>query len=559
MSYSPDSPAETLPDDGPIPARPVPALLEESVRAYPRRTALDFLGRRWNYAQLGDLVDRAARGLQEIGVGRDVKVGLCLPNTPYAVIFYYAVLKAGGIVVNYNPLYVERELKHQIQDSGTTIMVVIDLCLIFDKVARVATEAGLEKIVVCPMKGILSPVKAALFGILKRKDLATVPKDPRMVGYAEVVRERGKPHPVAIDPIRDVAVLQYTGGTTGVPKGAMLTHMNVTANSRQVIRHLSPTDPRGEKLMGILPLFHVFAMTCVMNVGIELGAEIILLPRFEIRQTLKSIARNRPTLLPGVPTLFTAISDGAEKYGADMSSIRLSMSGGAGLPQEVRLRFEKLTGCRLFEGYGLSETAPVATINPIDAIHDGSAGVPLAETTIEIRDLADPTRILGHGEKGEVCIRGPQVMAGYWRRPEETAAAMIDGALRTGDVGYLDPDGYLYLVDRIKDLIICGGFNVYPHRLEEALYQHPAVHEAVVIGVPDAYRGQAPKAFVTLHAGKTATPEELRHFLVDYVSKIELPKEVEIRASLPKTAVGKLSRKELVAEELKAIETRGAA
>jgi long-chain acyl-CoA synthetase len=551
--------ASTLSSTAPIPNRPVPALLEDTVRAYPDRPAIDFLGRKWNYAALGRLVDRAARGLQELGVGRDVKVGLCLPNTPYSIIFYYAVLKAGGIVVNFNPLYVERELKHQIEDSGTTVMVVMDLCVIFDKVAKVAEEAGLKKVIVCSMADVLPPVKSVLFRLLKRKDLAAVPTGPRFVRYAEVMAAKGAPRPVAIAPLTDVAVLQYTGGTTGVPKGAMLTHANITANSHQVVRHVWPDGPGLEKLIGILPLFHVFAMTCVMNVGIEIGAEIILLPRFEVKQALKTIARAQPTLLPGVPTLYTALCDSAEKYGIDTKSIRHSISGGAGLPQEVRMRFEKLTGCRLFEGYGLSETTPVVTINPTTAIRDGSAGVALDETVIEIRDLADPTKLLGPGENGEVCIRGPQVMIGYWQKPEETATAMIDGAFRSGDVGYLDADGYLYLVDRIKDLIICGGFNVYPHKLEEALYQHPAVLEAVVIGVPDVYRGQAPKAFVTLRDGKTATPEELRSFMAEYVSRIELPKQIEIRASLPKTAVGKLSKKELVAEELKALETRGAA
>ena len=291
-------------------------------------------------------------------------------------------------------------------------------------------------------------------------------------------------------------------------------------------------------------------MTCVMNFAVRVAAEIILLPKFDVDEAIDAIEKQRPTMVPGVPTLFAALSAGAEKRKADMSSIRMCMSGGAGLPQEIRTRFEQITGCRLFEGYGLSETSPVVTTNPVEAIRDGSAGIPLPGTIIEIRDINDVGKILPQGERGEICIRGPQVMAGYWRRPEETANVMIDGALRTGDVGFIGHDGYLFIVDRIKDLIICSGYNVYPNVLEEALYEHPAVNEVLVIGIPDEYRGQAPKAFVTLKPGMGASPEELMQHISTYVSRIEIPKEIEIRDTLPRTAVGKLSRKELVAEEV---------
>ncbi|TDT93421.1 MULTISPECIES: long-chain-fatty-acid--CoA ligase [Azorhizobium] len=532
-------------------ASPITELLDRSVAAYGGKTALNFLGRCWTYAQLGDLVDRAAAGLQRLGVVPGTRVGLCLPNTPYSVIFYFAVLKAGGIVVNFSPLYVERELKHQIRDSGTTIMVVPDLRIIHSRVAAVAEEAGLKTIIVCPFAGILSPLKGLLFNLFKRKDKAVYDtSDGRHVTLKTLTADVPALKPVLVDAEREVAVLQYTGGTTGVPKGAMLTHAAVASNARQVIDHVDCLTPGGERVLGVLPLFHVFAMTTVMNIPIALGAEIILVPRFQLADLLKTIARTRPTLFPGVPTIYGAINNAPETQPQDLASLKLCISGGAPLPVEVRHRFEALTGCKLVEGYGLSETSPVLTANPpTGIIKDGSVGKAVPQTVLEIRSLEDPTRILGVGEKGEVCARGPQVMLGYWNRPEETRSAFVDGAFRTGDVGYVDADGYLFLVDRIKDVILCGGFNVYPRMIEEALYLHPAVAEAVVIGVPDPYRGQAPKAFVTLKAGETVTGDDLRAFLTKQVSKVEMPKEVEVRDSLPRTLVGKLSKKELVDEE----------
>jgi long-chain acyl-CoA synthetase len=535
---------------GPIEALAVPALLERSVTRFPAQPALSFMGRRWSYAALGEWVARAARGLQDLGVRKGDRVGLCLPNTPYSVVFYYAALQAGAVVVNFNPLYVPRELKHQITDSETTVMVVPDLAMICDKVREVATEAGIRRIIVCPMAAVLPPAKAALYRLMRRRETASLTDDPRMVPHAQVVARAAPPDPVPIDPMRDIAVLQYTGGTTGVPKGAMLTHANLTINAQQVSRHMPGIRLGAERMLAVLPFFHVFAMTAVMNSGIEVGAELLLHPRFEIRSTMRALMRDRPTILHGVPTIYHAIAGVAEKKRCDIGSLRVCISGGAPLPAEVRVRFEHLTGCKLVEGYGLTEASPVLACNPPEGrVKDGSVGIPMAGTTIEIRDLADPRRMLPPGERGEVCARGPQVMRGYWNRPDDTVAAFVDGALRTGDVGHLDDDGYLYITDRIKDVILCGGYNVYPRVIEEALYQHPAVAEAVVIGVADEYRGQAPKAFVTLHPGKAATPGELRDFLAGYVSKIEMPREVEIRTSLPHTPIGKLSRKELIAEE----------
>jgi long-chain acyl-CoA synthetase len=528
----------------------LPDLLEDAVARFPDRPATDFFGSKLTYGELGDLVARAARGFQMLGVRRGTRVGICLPNTPYYVICYFAILKAGGVVVNFNPLYVERELESQIADSGSTIMVTLDVTRIYPKVASAFDRTCLERIVVCSMRDILPFPKGVLFALFKSSELAKIPDDLRHVTFARLTADPTPPKPVDSNSATDLAVLQYTGGTTGTPKGAMLTHANLVANVRQIVSRIPNLSPGHERALLILPLFHVFAMTSGMNCCIATGAEIVLLPRFDVAEVLATIQKVKPTMFPGVPTVYTALNTAASQGKHDLSSIRICISGGAPLPVEVRARFEQLTGCKLVEGYGLTEASPVVACNPFDGeIKAASVGTILDETIVEIRSLDNPAKLLPVGEKGEVCIRGPQVMAGYWNRPAETEAAFLDGALRTGDVGYLDADGYLFLVDRIKDLILCSGYNVYPRVIEEALYQHAAVADAVVIAIADAYRGQAPKAFVALRPGAAATGEELLKFLKDYLSPIEMPKLVEIRASLPKTAVGKLDRKVLVQEE----------
>lgn len=528
----------------------LPDLFDAAVAKFGPRPCIDFLGKTYSYAEIAGLVARAAKGFQALGVGKGTRVGLCLPNTPYAVICYFAILRAGGTVVNFNPLYAPRELVHQIEDSGTHIMVTLDIAEIFDKVHGLLHESGLGRIVVCPMTGILPGVKKVLFSLLKRGDLARVPADDRHVPFARLIDNDGAPAPVAIDPAEDLAVLQYTGGTTGVPKGAMLTHANLTANTDQVRHWFVGMRPGEESLLGVLPLFHVFAMTTVMNFGISIGAELILLPRFELKRLLETVASRKPTLFPAVPTIFNAISTAPETARFDLSSIKYCISGGAPLPVEVKRSFEKLTGCVVVEGYGLTESSPVAVCNPLTGANKaGSIGIPLPGTVVEIRNLEDRCKRMPQGERGEVCLVGPQVMKGYWRKPDETADTIVDGRLHTGDVGYMDEDGYTFLVDRIKDLILSGGYNVYPRNIEEAIYLHPSVAETVVIGIPDDYRGQSAKAFVTLRPGEELTEADLMEFLDDKLSPIEMPAEIEFRDELPKTMIGKLSKKELVEEE----------
>ena len=530
-----------------LPIHPMWELLDRSVQRFPSRPAMSFMGRRWTYAELGRLVNRAARGLADCGFKPGDRLGLCLPNTPYFIVLYYAALRAGGVVVNYNPLYVERELRHQIADSGTTIMAAPDLEMIYGKVAD-AAPAGLRHILVCPMAGVLPTVKAAGFRLFKRRDHARLRPELAHLTFAGLTANGGGP-PRGGGAPGDLAVLQYTGGTTGVPKGAMLTHGALVANTHQVAAHIGGLIPGQERMLAVLPLFHVFAMTSIMNFGIHLGAEIILHPRFDLEACLRSIEQDRVTVFQAVPTIYNAINQAAAQKPRDLRSIKVCVSGGAPLPAEVRERFIELTGAKLVEGYGLTEASPVVACNPPEGINRaGTVGPPVRDTVLEIRSPDSPHALLPPGERGELFVRGPQVMAGYWNRPDDTAATFVDGALRTGDVGVIDAHGYLSIVDRIKDVILCSGYNVYPRVLEEALYQHPAVAEAVVIGVPDPYRGQSPKAFVTLKPSMWVTENELREFMTGYVSKIELPQSVEIRDSLPKTLIGKLSKKELLAE-----------
>jgi long-chain acyl-CoA synthetase len=530
-------------------ARLLGDMLDRSVARFGAQAVLDFLGRRMTYAELGEAVTHAARGLQDLGVKKGTRVALCLPNTPYYPILFFATLKAGGIVVNVNPLYVERELCHLIKDSGAEIIATCDIAEIHARVLKVAGEMGVRHVITCPIAGALPTLKGLAYRLLKRAEIGRAPSDARHLTFEKLLSAKGTPAPVAVTP-DEVAVLQYTGGTTGEPKAAMLSHANLVANADAMVIHVGGEQPVPAKVVGALPLFHVFALTTVLTYSIRTGAEMILLPRFELQQLLKTIARTRPNYFPAVPTIYAAITTAAATQRVDLSSIRACISGGAPLPAEVRVAFEQATGAKVVEGYGLSEASPIITCNPIEGLNKpGSAGLPFPGTTIEIRDREDPSRLMPVGENGEICARGPQVTQGYWNKPGATADLFVDRALRTGDVGHLDEDGYLFIVDRIKDLILCGGYNVYPRVIEDALYEHPAVAEAIVIGVPDAYRGQAPKAFVTLAPGAAATPTELRDFLRDKISKIELPREVEIRDVLPKTLIGKLSKKELVAEE----------
>ena len=546
MSHYPDGIAW----DAPIKKCPLYAYIESSANEHANCPAIDFLGRETTYSELSQQINHVAKGLQQLGAKKGTCIGLCLPNTPYSVIFYFATAKIGGTVVNFNPLYVEKEIAYQIEDSATEIMVTMDLQVIYPKVANMLSKTqSLRNIIVCPMSDILPPIKGFLFKHLKKKDIAPI-HEQDVVFYSQLVDNDGLSDPVGINLDEDVAVLQYTGGTTGQPKGAMLTHGNLSANVSQMKLWFPNLNPGAESVLGVLPLFHVFAMTTVMNFAVAVAAKMILLPRYELKQTLKTIDKKSPTLFPAVPTIYTSINNAGDLSKYDLSAIRYCVSGGAPLPLEVKHEFEKLTGCNLVEGYGLSECSPVATCNALQGVNkDGSIGLPVPGTQLSIHGIENLEEILEPNQTGEVWIKGPQVMIGYWGRERETQEVLSDGWLRTGDSGYMDEEGHFFLVDRLKDLILCSGYNVYPRNVEEAIYLHPKVAEVTVIGIADEYRGEAPKAFVKLKDDATLTELELIEFLADKLSKIEIPSEVEFRSELPKTLIGKLSKKELKAEE----------
>ncbi|GGB92604.1 dicarboxylate--CoA ligase PimA [Novosphingobium endophyticum] len=541
-------PSSLVPEEmPPISPRLLTDLLDHAAERHGNWPAIDFMGRKWTYAEVADLARKAARGLQDLGVKPGTRVGLCLPNTPYYVVCYFAILRIGGVVVNFNPLYTERELAHQVEDSGASVMIASDLAMSLPKIAPLVGKGTLSRVVVCPFADALPAIKRRAFQLLKRRDIVHEPHDLRFVRFADLIARDAEPDPVERS-AHDLAVLQYTGGTTGVPKGAMLSHANLAANSAQMIAHVGHMPDQQERTLGVLPLFHVFALTTVLNYSVDTAAEMILLPRFEMKSFLATCRRTKPTQFFGVPTLYTALN-GVSLHG-EFDSVRVCISGGAPLPLEVRQRFEERTGVKVVEGYGLTEASPIIACNPLEGmVKANSCGPAFPGTSLEIRDPDNLHQVLGTGEKGEVCARGPQVMKGYWNRQEESDKTFIYGALRTGDVGYLDAEGYLFLVDRIKDLILCGGYNVYPRVIEDAIYEHPMVAEVIVIGVPDEYRGQSPKAFVALHEGESLDEAALLEFLQPRLNKIEMPSAIEFRASLPKTLVGKLSKKDLVAEE----------
>ena len=538
----------------PIAVGPVTDFIDRAVREFGNRPAFDFMGQVATWGDIGGQVNRMAKGLQGLGVKKGMRVGLFLPNCTYFLIAYYAVLKAGGTVVNFNPLYSPKELIHQIKDSQTEIMVTLDLTILYDKLSGIRVDSGLARILVCPFADILPFPKNILFPLLKRKDIAKISNEGFVTWLSDINVNDGLPAAVNINPHDDIAVLQYTGGTTGVPKGAMLTHANVTANTNQCALWFLGAKP-GEKMLGVIPFFHVFAMTAVLNLSVRMGFEIIIpVPRFELEKTLKAIHKKKPHYFPAVPAIYNAINHYPKLAQYDLTSLRFCMSGGAPLPVEVKKMFEKNTGCVVVEGYGLTESTPVACVNPVVGENKpGSIGLPLPGTIIEIINPDDKVTPMKPGARGELCIRGPQVMKGYWNMQAATDDILRDGRLHTGDIALMDEGGYVFIVDRIKDLILVNGYNVYPRNIEEAIYLHPDVEECIVAGLPDQQRGETVKAWIKPKAGQIMTADAIKDFLKDKISPIEMPRQIEIRDKpLPKTMIGKLSRKDIIAEELAA-------
>lgn len=543
--------------DADIPLMPVQQILEDAAAQWPDHPALDFMGKKISYRELETLASRAAKGFQALGVGPGVHVGLYLPNTPHYPISFFGVLKAGGTVVNYSPLDAEKVLEHKVEDSQTDIMVTLDLALLYPQMARLLGTTRLKTLIVGDLAEMSGHPDAVRAQLTAGKQLADVTVDARHRTFQSLIAHDVdyQRHPIA-DVTEAIAVLQYTGGTTGLPKGAMLTHGNLTAATGQCVETTRTEPPvlvpGRERVLAVLPPFHIYALTVNMLLGLRLGAEQVLHTRFDAAAVIKDISEKKITSFPGVPTMFVAIINHPSAATADLRSLRWCNSGGAPLPLEVQHAFEKLTGCRLAEGWGMTETSPTGTFTPVPGPQkSGSCGVPSPGITFKFLSVEDGTTYMPQGERGELCVSGANIMKGYWKKPDATAAiTTADGFMRTGDVGYMDADGYIYIVDRTKDMLLCGGFNVYPRTIEEAIYTHPAVEEVSVIGIHDDYRGQSPKAFIKLKQGAASfSLDELKAFLADKLGKHEMVSALDIRPELPKTAVGKLSKKELYEEE----------
>lgn len=530
-----------------LPQRSLASLLDEAVARYPKNSCVEFLGRSYSYEEIGDLVDRAAEGLSRLGVAKGVRVGLLLPNSPYFVIFFFAVLRLGGVVTTYNLLLAEEEVRQQIVDSETSLMVTIDLRALYYKLCPSIGNTPLRTVVVCRFDRALPFWKGLLFRCLRRRLRAVMPDDGRHVAFERLLAGRGRAPAPDIDPHSDPAAILYTAGTTGHPKGVTLSHTNLLANALQSRLWFTRAEPGRDKVLAVLPFFHAFGLTGIMNFAISIGAELIVLPRFDAGEVLKTIRRKRPTFFCCVPTMLRALAAHPDIRWTEFNSLKVCVSGGDRLPSDLRKEFEALTGATLTEGYGLSECAPIATCgNPLEGVERrGSVGLPLPGTEIEIVALDDRKTRVPVGSQGEVCIRGPQVMQGYWKRPDLTAEVLDRGWLCSGDVGYLDPDGFLFITDRLKDIIVTGGYTIYPGGAEEALCRHPSVSEAAVVGVPDDYWGEVPKAFVVMAPGRQATAKELLAFLENKLSPMERPKSFAFCDSLPKSAIGKVLKREL--------------
>ena len=541
--------------DMPVRTSTIPALLREAADIYGPRAALEFRGRTITYADLLRQAETLAGAFGRAGIGRGSAVALYLPNTPYHPLAFFGASMSGARLVHLSPLDAERELAHKLTDAGARVVVTTNIAGMYERAEKLL-ESGLIDLLIVGDDARWGASPTAPTPVVER---------PRVVTYASFVAGAEPPAELPAIAPDDVALLQYTGGTTGMPKGAVLTHANLTASVSMYANWFGaiPHDRTDhDRILCVLPLFHIYALTTILLRGLKRGAEIMLRPRFDVEGTLRDIEIGRVTHFPGVPTMWIALSAAPDIESRDFSSLAYCGSGGAPLPVEVADRFERLTGHRLVGGWGMTETSPAGT-NRLGAgpTKPGTIGLPLPGIEMDVAALDDPHRVLRPCEVGELRIRGPNVTRGYWNRPEESAAAFADGWFLTGDIGYMDEDGFFFIVDRKKDMIISGGFNVYPQMIEQAVYEHPAVEECLVVGVPDGYRGEAAKAFVKLRAGADPfTLEELQGFLKDKLGRHEMPQALEIRPALPRTAVGKLSKLELRdAERAKASAQRGAA
>ncbi|MEH7491245.1 long-chain-fatty-acid--CoA ligase [Neobacillus niacini] len=548
---------EEIPAELEFRKEPVQQYLVDAAKSFPEKTAIHFMGKEMTYKELYDEALSFASYLQQIGISKGDRVAIMLANTPQSVISYFGILIAGGIVVQTNPLYTERELEYQMKDSGAKAIITLDI--LYPRASKVMPQTNLQHIIVTAIKDYLPFPKKLVYPFIQKKQYGIV-VNVKHEGNTHLFKEiiKIKPNKLVeydFDFEEDVALLQYTGGTTGSPKGVMLTHKNLVANSSMCTAWLYKAKPGEESVLGIVPFFHVYGMTIVMILSVMQAYKMIILPKFDPLTTLKTIQKQRPTLFPGAPTIYIGLLNHPDLKKYDLSSIDSCLSGSAPLPIEVQEEFEAVTGGKLVEGYGLTESSPVTHANFLwdrERIK-GSIGVPWPNTEVRIVSMDDGIDI-PVGEIGEIIIKGPQVMKGYWNRPEATEETIKDGWLYTGDLGYMDDKGYFYVVDRKKDMIIAGGYNIYPREIEEVLYEHPDVLEAVAAGIPDPYRGETVKAYVVLKEGSKVTSDELNQYARKYLAAYKAPRLYEFREELPKTAVGKILRRALVEEEMRKIE-----
>src|SRR5918992_3007539 len=561
-------PDDVPPSLAPYPEKPLFSLLEESARRFPERPAISFpvapMARRLTYGDLIAEVEQLARALASLGIRKGDRVGLVLPNCPQFVVAFYAIQRLGAVAVGNNPLYTQRELTHQLKDAGVEIMITLDL--LYPLVGAVRNEVGLKKVVVTTVAdyvrfpiSLLVPLKQKREAQHEGRPWPPVPEGADVLKWSDLMKgDYPEVEFPQIDPKEDVAALVYTGGTTGLSKGAMLTHHNLVSNAVQVASWFTDVRDGEDAMMSVLPFFHSYGLGAVMNFGLGKAMKLILMPRFELDMVLKAIAKEKATLFPGVPRIYIAINEAPDVKKYDLSSIRSCFSGAAPLPVAVAEKFESITGGRLVEGYGLTETSPITHINPIYGKRKfGSIGLPIPDTDCKIVDLDDPEKELGPGEEGELCIAGPQVMKGYWNRPDETADMIRvhkDGIrwLHSGDIAKMDEEGYFAIVDRKKEMILVSGFNVYPTDVEQVLYRHSKVKQVCVVGIPDAKTGEAVKAFVVVKEGQSASEDEILQWARDPehgLTGYRAPKHVEFRDELPTTMVGKVLRRVLLEEE----------
>ncbi len=527
--------------------KPLYAIVTESAKKYPKNVSIHYQGRNFTYSELDDLSSRFASALVSLGVKRGDRVAIFLPNTPQFVFAFFGILKAGAIVVNNNPLYKERELEHQINDSGAEVILaskdVVKRNDLYESLERCRERTCLRHVITTSVTDYLPGLKRSLAGLagIRRVSRANT------LDFVALLRSSTPMTAFAdVNPLEDVAVLQYTGGTTGVSKGAMLTHYNLYSNAARTANYLPLTTE--DVSLAVLPLFHIYGLTTAMNAPFFASSQTVLLPSFHVAEVMKTIQQRKVTAFCGVPSMYIAIINNPKAKDFDLRSVRVCVSGGSALPVEVRKWFIALTGGNLVEGYGLSETSPITHCNPLTegGVRDASMGIPYPETDAMIVALDDPHKALPTGSVGELAVKGPQVMKGYWNNEAETAEVMYDGWFLTGDIAKMDDDGYFYIVDRKKDMVDVGGFKVYPRDVEEVLFEHPGIRETAVIGIPDKFSGEAVKAFVVRRdeAG-SLTEKDIIDFCAARLVKYKVPKKVEFISELPKTMVGKVLRRKL--------------